>query len=392
MSQVTYYWHNGRSLGHTFESRKFITALMRAEPDVRVSAATGAFRGLHLLPDECDVLRLPGFRNFDTPDGYRVESRLRLSYAELLDLRRALLTEYLRRLRPDVLVVNHELRGYEGELVPALTEGRRDGTRVLALRGVLDAAAPTRDEYFTGANEAFLLDSYDLLQVHIDPAVFDLADYYGLSHEVAGRIRYVGYPDDPFVLDATEARTRLGVSGDGPLVVAAMGGGQGAGDIWTHLMKAIESVPEIGTVVAFPGPYLEPAAAELVSYAAERDPRVRILPMADDLRPYLAAADLFIGAAGASTTSEVLACRSNAILVARQLQEREQEIHSELLARRGLVRSLRLADWVEDRIATTIRDALAAPLPDAPPPLLGGTRAGAALVGGLLRGTTELTS
>jgi predicted glycosyltransferase len=377
VSQVTYYWHNGRSLGHTFESSKFIGALLATDAQLHVSAVTGAFRGIHLVPEACDVFKLPGFRNFDTGQGYMLESRLALPYPDLIALRSALIAEYLRRVRPDILVVNHEPRGYEFELEDALTDPSLHGIRMLSLRGVLDDVEATRELYFAADNGAFLLQHYDYLQVHIDPEVFDLADFYGLCGPLVERIRYVGYPDDPYHLPRAQAREQLGLTGSGVVVVAAMGGGQGAGELWMTLLRALTKVPEPDTVLILPGPYLEPAAAAVLATAAGEDPRIRVLGMVEDLRPYLAASNLFVGAGGASTTSEVLACRANAILVARQLQEREQEIHSRLLAERGLVRALRMDQWRPERVAGAIREALAAPLPDGPPPRLGGCRASA---------------
>lgn len=386
MNQVTYYWHNGRSLGHTFESAKFIRALLNDAPGVHVSAVTGAFHGTSALPAECDLFKLPGFRNFDSPTGYRLESRLELPYKEVLELRRRLATEYLLTVRPDVLVVNHELRGYEAELHDALVGLGSDTRRVLSMRGVMMDYAETRREYFDGDNGRFLLDHYDLLQVHIDPDVFDLADYYRLPKEFGRIMQYVGYPDEPYEVSGAEARHSLGL-GEGRTVVAAMGGGQGAGPIWSTLLKALLRVPGADRILLFPGPYLEPSARSALAQLAVADPRVRILDPVDDLRPYLAAADLFVGAAGASTISEVLACRANALLVSRQLQEKEQEIHAQLLARHGHVRALRLEEWTEHRILTEAVSALDEPRPLVGPPALGGARRSSRIISSMLPST-----
>jgi predicted glycosyltransferase len=99
----------------------------------------------------------------------------------------------------------------------------------------------------------------------------------------------------------------------------------------------------------------------------------------------MCAADLFVGAAGASTISEVLATGVNALLVARQQVEKEQEIHSQLLAGRGLVRALRLTEWTSRRLREDLAEALENPIVGTLPPLLGGASRSARMLVGAFR-------
>ncbi|NUT91330.1 MAG: hypothetical protein HOY78_04810 [Saccharothrix sp.] len=385
MSQATFYWHNGRSLGHTYESAKLIRAVLDEAPELRVSAVTGAFRGIETLPPACDLFKVPGFRNFDGTPDYRPEALLDLPYGDLLGLRSRLISEYAQRVRPDVFVVNHELRGYEGELVETLSALPPSTLRVLTLRGVLFDVPNTKAEFFEGDSARFLLDHYDRIHVNIDPDVFDLADYYGVPSEIADLLHYAGYPDDPYRLSKDDARQRVGVTGDGKVMVVAMGGGQGAWHLWQEFFTALSTLRRVGQVLVVPGPYLEVEHQAALDALARADGRVRVLRRVADLKPLMCAADLFVGAAGASTISEVLATGVNALLVARQQVEKEQEIHSQLLAGRGLVRALRLTEWTSRRLREDLAEALENPIVGTLPPLLGGASRSARMLVGAFR-------
>jgi predicted glycosyltransferase len=382
-ARLAFYWHNGKSLGHTYESVKLIKEMITQFPEFSLGAVTGAFNGIETLPSQVDLFKVPGFRNFDGPVGYRPESVLGLEHPDLLELRSTLIADYLGATQPDALVVNHEPNGYEGELERGLTAISPDALCVLTLRGVLFDTARTRDEYFTGDAAKFLLNTYDRIHVNIDPGIFDLTEEYRLPREITRLLHYVGYLDRPTALTRDTARAGLGLA-DGIVLTAAMGGGQGAWPLWHELLKAVSPLDELDAILIMPGPYLEETGQRALDALAGQDDRVRVCRGVADITPYLAAADVFVGAAGASTISEVLATSANAVLLARQQAEKEQEIHSQALARRRLVRALRLDEWSAERVRQDIRLALMDPRPAGPLPLRGGIERSAALLGAAL--------
>ncbi|MEE4488984.1 glycosyltransferase family protein [Streptomyces sp. BE230] len=377
--QATFYWHNGRSLGHTYESAKLISAFLActSRQDVKIAAITGAFHGLSTLPPDCDVMKVPGYRNYDDQQNYASAPVSNLSYDELIGLRGSLFREHVRAIPPDLLVVNHEIAGQHGELTKALSEIGPDTCAVLTWRGVLDGVERTHRKYLNPEALSFILGTYGEIHVNIDPDVFDLAHYYGFPADLADRLVYTGYSDlpgsvEPASCDRSET------------AVAAMGGGQASWPFWKVLIRALMRSPEFDEIVVLPGPYLESAQAEQLLAACREDPRITVRYDVQDIRPLLVDARLFLGAAGASTISEVLAARINAILVPRQIHEREQEIHASRLDELGLVRMMPKENWDEESVRATISEALEDPRPLREPPRMDGARTSAARLASLI--------
>ncbi|MGK3111261.1 glycosyltransferase [Streptomyces sp. WAC05858] len=385
MQQATFYWHNGRSLGHTYESAKLIKAFLEAtsRQDVRVAGITGAFHGLSMLPPDCDIMKVPGYRNYDDQQNYGSMPVSNLSYEELIELRGSLFREHLREIPPDLLVVNHEIAGQHGELTKALKETGSRTSAILTWRGVLDSVERTHRKYLTPEALSFILATYREIHVNIDQDVFDLASYYGFPPDLADRLFYVGYPDLPRPVE-TPAQEGAAIA------VAAMGGGQASWPFWKVLVRTLMDSREFDEIDILPGPYLEAEYAERLLAACQGDPRVKVRYDIRDIRPLLSRARLFIGAAGASTISEVLATRVNAILVPRQIHEREQEIHARRLAELELVRVVPKENWNEKFVGRVLIEALDDPRPKRKPPRMDGARTSAARLASLISsGRTE---
>ncbi|MCE0445432.1 hypothetical protein LT493_11620 [Streptomyces tricolor] len=91
---------------------------------------------------------------------------------------------------------------------------------------------------------------------------------------------------------------------------------------------------------------------------------------------WMAAADLFVGAAGAGMLSEILAVGCNSVVIPRQVRESEQHIHAQLLADRGLVRMCDLPEVLSGAVAPVLAEA---------PARTAGSRGSGNLLGGARR-------
>ncbi|UUN30828.1 glycosyltransferase family protein [Streptomyces sp. FIT100] len=382
--RIAMYWHNGRSLGHTAESAKVAHGLSGSGEEVQISGLTGAYRGLDLLPAGMDVVKLPAFTNYDSVAGWGTRGRTAMETGPLFRMRAEMAEVFLRHYAPDVLLVNHLPRGAGDELVPALTGTRGSGgRRVLTLRGVLFDAGKTDREYFRGESARWIDRHFDAIHVHTHPEVFRLEDHYSVPDFLRGRIQYTGYLVAESRLGRDAARAELGVDDGERLVLAAMGGGQGAMPLWTALIDALaERSTEFDRARLVTGPYLEPADAEALRERAAPLPWLEIVSYEPSMMTWMAAADLFIGAAGANMLSEVLAVGCNSVVIPRQVRESEQRIHARLLANRGLVRMSDLDEVLSGAVGPTLTEALREPLSPKAGHLLGGARRYAALLGG----------
>ncbi|MFF2385653.1 glycosyltransferase family protein [Streptomyces sp. NPDC058108] len=359
---IALYWHNGRSLGHTSRTAKVARYLLRSANPPSIAGITGAYRGLDLLPPEVDLVKIPSFANFDDPDGWNLRPRLAMDTATLHRARADLITSFLSHYRPDVLMSDHIPRGTDDELVPSL-QARYPKHAVLSLRGVLlDKEKTTRKYFGTNGRGPWVLDHYCQFNVHTHPEVFDLADYYKIPGEAARRLHYTGYLAEPCTIPRDQARAQTGI-GDERLIVAAMGGGQGAGDLWRALSAALQRRRHaFDRALLVTGPYLEPADLRALRALWQDDAGVDIRAYEPDLLPWMRACDLFIGAAGSNMLGEVLATRANALVIPRQIRESEQLVHARRLHDLGLVRKVDLLEALGGGLHTAVGQALASPL------------------------------
>ncbi|WP_433195850.1 glycosyltransferase family protein [Nocardia sp. CA-107356] len=361
--KVALYWHNGRSLGHTSRTAKVARYLLRSPDLYSVAAVTGAYRGLDLLPAEVDIVKIPSFANFDDPTGWNLRPRLAVDHDTLNRIRTDLITTFLRHYQPEVLMSDHIPRGTDDELVPALEAGYARHA-VLSLRGVLFDRAKTMRKYFGAHGRGpWLLDHYCQFNVHTDPEIFDLAAYYDIPQEAAQRLHYTGYLAEPVTYTREQARALLDIDPDQRLLVAAMGGGQGAGAIWRALSSALDASRELfDRALLVTGPYLEPADQKALCQHWDSDPAIEIRTYEPDLLPWMRSCDLFIGAAGANMLGEVLATDANAVAIPRQVREIEQQAHSQRLHDLGLLRKVELPQALGGALDTLIPRALNDPL------------------------------
>lgn len=370
--RVALYWHNGRSLGHTAESAKIAHAIAAADPTVGLAGITGAYNGLDLLPPELDVCKLPAFSKYDHTSGWGLHGRQGLSGERLFRARGELIDVYLRHLQPDVLLVNHYPAGVEGELRTALRRPP-SGRRILTLRGVLYDRQETAERYFSSAAAEWIATTFDAIHVHTDPEIVRLDDLYEVPDALRARIRYTGYLAARPGHSRDRERSILGIPADQRLLVASMGGGQGAMPIWDALLNALEESPRsFDRAVLVPGPYLEPADAQAVRQRAAQLPSIEVRAYEPRLAAWMHAADVFVGAAGSSMLGEIVAAGANAVVVPRQVRDTEQQTHAGLLRARGLIRVCSMSELSDGRIGQMLEEALAEPIAQRSPVLVDG--------------------
>jgi predicted glycosyltransferase len=360
--RIVMYWHNGRSLGHTAGTAKIAHALVRDLPALNLAGLTGAFRGLDLLPEQMDIVKLPAFVNYDRPSGWNTAGRQGLDHRTLFRVRAELCDIFLRHFQPDLLLVNHIPLGAEGELVPALSASRT-GPRVLTLRGILFDREKTNREYFGPHVGRWIGEQFDAIWIYTDPNIFSLENAYDIPVHLRERIRYTGYLAAPLPFTRAEIRRKLGIGEDERWVVATMGGGQGALHIWHAIIEALARNRLLFDFAYFvTGPYLEIEDRAALTAATTSLSWLRIAAYDPDLTAWMAGADLVIGAAGSNILSEILANGCNAVVISRQIREPEQRMHSALLAKRRLVRACSLDEVQAGALPNVIAESFREPL------------------------------
>lgn len=204
-----------------------------------------------------------------------------------------------------------------------------------------------------------------------------------LAHLPAGRATVTGYPVRPIVRAASRAaaRARLGVAEGEPLVLV-FGGSQGARRLNEAVADAWPRLAGRCAVLHAAGPRgIDEARARRAALPSAGRDRYRLEPFLDDaaMADALAAADLAVCRAGASTLGELPARSLPAILVPLPIAGGHQWPNARVLERAGAAISVpdealdgeRLADEVlalldePERLAAMRRAAAALDVPGA---------------------------
>ena len=337
--------------------------LLEGMPGCAVAGITGASRGLELLPAGMDVVKLPSYLAFDDERGATLTPVLPLDQQQFYHIRACLVEAFMHAYHPHALLVDYYPQGKANELIGAITNAR-DTLNVLGLRGILGMPEETNSLVFSPDMERFLLAHYAAIHVYIDERVFRLEEYYDVPKPLLKLIRYTGYVTRSRAMPKTEARAQVKVAQDARIVVASFGGGQGTEALWHALLNGLERIQQRFDLAYFAaGPYLEEAAYERLQQRVTGHPGWTWARLLDPLPPWMAASDLFIGSGGYNTLAEVIAVNANALIIPRQLKEREQVVHAARLAKLGTVRVAEMETMLQSDISILLEKCLREPYP-----------------------------
>ncbi|WP_219416279.1 glycosyltransferase family protein [Pseudonocardia nigra] len=330
--RVVLYGHDTMGLGHVRRNLALAAALRSGPDGPQVLVVTGAAEaGRFPLPDGVDLLVLPAVAK-DGNGGYHGR-RLAGPLADVVALRRNVLTAALTTFAPHLLVVDKVARGFAGELEPALPALRQAGTRiVLGLRDILDAPTAAAAEWRRLRTTEALRENYDEIWVYGDRRVSDLALDCRVPPSVRHLIRYTG-----FLADGRPAAP----AGPPPVapgerfVLGLLGGGQDGAELADAFVAAPRPDGVAGVLVA--GPYLPDATRSALHATAAVDPGLRLVDFCVDPVAWVRQAAAVVCMGGYNTVTEVLATDTPALVVPRVEPRTEQLVRARRLSERGHV-------------------------------------------------------
>src|SRR5699024_1763278 len=97
---------------------------------------------------DMEIVKVPGFENFDTEDGLIFKNKFGVSRNELFDIRSKIINIAINAYQPNFFLVNHEPYGLDGELKQTLLD-LKNCKKILTLRGVIYGAEETNFDYFS---------------------------------------------------------------------------------------------------------------------------------------------------------------------------------------------------------------------------------------------------
>jgi predicted glycosyltransferase len=361
--RIALYWHNGRSLGHTVRCATLGQSILDHLPGSIVVGITGASKGFELLPPAMDLVKIPSYLTYDDTGGVRATPVLSLAKEQFQRIRENLISTFVRDFQPHALIVDFHPEGKNGELIPTVINSPATH-KVLGLRGILGSPAETNREFFHPRLIAFMQEHFSAIHVYVDQHVFRLEDYYAVLGSLSAMFNYTGYITRPTLSTRAEARESLQLDAGARIIVVSFGGGQGTEPIWQSILHGLCNIQKhFDFAYLSAGSYLEAGAYERLRLQISQHPNWTWTRLLNPLPAWIKASNFFIGSGGYNSLAEVIATGTNALIIPRQLNEREQELHATRLANLNLLRIANLETILSQDLNSLLEMCLTEPYP-----------------------------
>ena len=355
------YAQDTRGLGHITRTLTIARHVLAAHPDLVAYIATRShFAHTYTLPDRCDYTKLPSRQ---TPKHIvRPPDDDEVSKAHFRKLRGQILRDTALGLAPDLVLVDHEPLGTNGEFSAGLWALKAESPHtsfVFGLRDVMDDPDRIRAEWRDMGVYDALENLYDGIAVYGSPTLFDVAEAYAIPASVRPKLHYCGYvvrdlPNGDLGL----LRQQLGLPENGRFVLATVGSGSDGYPVLQAAEEALErlraSFPDL-TAILVTGPFMPPQ--EQAALQARANGFCRVITSADTFR-LMAIADAIVSMGGYNSVCEALAVACPLIIVPRATHKIEQTIRAQLLAARGAARCVHPRELCGESLAEALEWAL----------------------------------
>jgi predicted glycosyltransferase len=291
-----------------------------------------------------------------------------MSFPEILQLRKELVSNALLNYTPDIFLVDHMPHGAMGELLPSLEAMKHFGLHtqnVLGLRDILDSPEVTINRWQVEGAYDVIERFYARILVFGMQDVYDVAEKYQLPESATKKVFYCGYVanlDNERNAYSIRARYLAGKPADTRLIAVMAGGGADGYQMMSTLIEALPKVLEDQpcSVAVITGPFMP---VELIADLERRAGRlpIQMLEAVTDSTSYIAAADLVIAMAGYNTSVEILRMKTPAILIPRAGPSAEQRTRARLFSEKQWVDMIDPDHLTPENLAECISTHLSQP-------------------------------
>ena len=341
LKRIMYYTHNSIGVGHTFRALAVITAMRKHRPDIDFLVVSGTSVPELFLKNGIEVVKLPSIKFHIDDNTYFLGPRYlkNCSVEAVSDLREKIIEDTFKTFQPDVLIVEHNMLGQRGEIIPILLKKWRQISQgetfalVHISRGVLKnpslIEAPFNDRR-QKSESIYVGDLYDFIYVMEDREVIDInRAYFGNRRSLKRKIQYMGkitVKTREELASKEEVFRRLNNGSDHEIILVSLGRARSALRIAELVVQAFSdlNLQDRYRLFFVIDPYLAP---EIKQQLVRRfsNGHLFFLDFLPDLVDIINAASLVIGRAGYNTLSEVLLTDSRAILIPEEHGHQEQE-------------------------------------------------------------------
>jgi len=329
---ILLYAHDGRGLGHASRTVAIGLALRRLFPQLRVLLVSGSPQVETLVAGgTLDWVKVPAYATEIVAGKARgVDGNSGFTDRELGEIRRLHIADHIRLYRPRLVLVDHQPQGKHKELLPALAAAKEFGTKwVLGVRGVVGAVPQLASE----VAKATFAEFYDGLFWYGD------GDVLGESPKLALQASFGCHPCEcGYVSRLREVQLLKSNSlADSPsrdiaVVVSIPWLDEGA---WLFLAKLEAAKQRLGTGQGdwhlFIGTNGDPEAGTRLKAMFRDLPDCRLMSPGKEYVASLLSCRVAVICGGYNSLADVLGCGVPAVVLSRDMQDREQQIHLDCL-------------------------------------------------------------
>lgn len=344
-----------------------------------IARATGACHDAYLVDDGAPVpdramhrsiprIRIPSVLR---EGGLIVPASSDQSLSATLSERADRLVQAVRRIRPDVLLLEHfpfSKLEHRDEILSMINAAREINPDLLVLCSIRDLAPEPNYRHVDAGYRQTVLDLlhqfFDGILVHSDERFARLEDSLSWADAIRLPLGYTGFVAEPLTLQADESTLNHASAPPGLILVS--GGGRRDASLYKACQEAWCELRRRGTTGGREMVLIAPAGidANTILGPSENDcfDDLRMETFSPSLVNRMLNADLSISHAGYNTCTNFLTTKTRSILIPHQ-DSADQVQRAQRLARLGLTRILQADALQPARIADAIEQQLVSAMP-----------------------------
>jgi len=353
--RIIFYCQHSVGIGHLIRSFALVNSLKSTFEVTLISG--GVFPNKISIPDKINFIQLPPI-GIDENNSLKVQNS-REPLHLVMKKRQSLMLNYFKSNKPNIFITEYFPFGkmqFMGELLPVLKfikTNERNTKIICSSRDILESSTTTNKMY-QDFSVKIINDFYDRILVHGDETLIRFGQTFPLSRKLQVPIEYTGY-----VTNSTQKQKKN--RNHFKEVILSAGGGKIA---HPFIFKVVKSFISFGfgkgiVLRVIPGPMYPKDKFKFLTDIVKDKPNIILKQTVEDLTSFWVNARLSISSGGYNTLMELISSGIPAIVSPyRNESNSEQEIRSNYLSKKGLIKTMFYENMDEEQISYTVRKAL----------------------------------
>lgn len=333
MKKILVYTHNSIGVGHAQRVYSLLKGMKEVDSTLNFLVLSGTSIPELFLREGIEVIKLPATKIVQTSGKeFLVPRYLKgISLQNIASLRQKIILETFEAYHPDIVIVEHNLIGQNGEMLPVLLEKWRNPSRfrlVFVTRGVIDSPARIQVDINRPTHKSKSIDIaslYDNVYVLEQKNIIDFRKDYNLKTIFAKRAKYLG-PITIYNRKELAKKIEKQTKRQKQILVSLGRWGQ-ISKIIQYVISSFRKLPSGEYQLRIQlDPYLDLKNLKRIKQLTQHSPEIIVSGFTPNLIEQVASSELVICRAGYNTIAELLVANTKAILFP-EVGRTEEEIY-----------------------------------------------------------------